>query len=99
MLFGDNKPDWESPIYVASSQKFPVLKELEEKSRLGYKGLNLFVKAVMFSTKHFYDHCSKHCSNPEKVEVHPPKTHDELEHLILLLRRHLKYGDENLACN
>ncbi|GBN03467.1 hypothetical protein AVEN_141154-1 [Araneus ventricosus] len=35
----NDQPCWESPVHVASSQKGPVLKSLEEKSRLGIKQL------------------------------------------------------------
>ncbi|GBM71152.1 hypothetical protein AVEN_132210-1, partial [Araneus ventricosus] len=35
----NDHPGWKSPIHVISSQKDPVLKGLEEKSRLGIKEL------------------------------------------------------------
>ncbi|GBM71768.1 hypothetical protein AVEN_190632-1 [Araneus ventricosus] len=38
----NDHPGWESPINVASSQKIPVLKELEEKRRLGFKDLRKY---------------------------------------------------------
>ncbi|GBN74330.1 hypothetical protein AVEN_113356-1 [Araneus ventricosus] len=36
----NDHPCWVSPIHVASSQKDPVVKRLEEKSPLGIKELN-----------------------------------------------------------
>ncbi|GBN99981.1 hypothetical protein AVEN_183419-1 [Araneus ventricosus] len=35
----NDHPGWASPIHVASSQKAPVLKGVEEKSRIGIKEL------------------------------------------------------------
>ncbi|GBL97152.1 hypothetical protein AVEN_144596-1 [Araneus ventricosus] len=40
--YGKNDhPGWESPIHVVSSQKVPVLQELDENCRLGIKELNV----------------------------------------------------------
>ncbi|GBO41771.1 hypothetical protein AVEN_23951-1 [Araneus ventricosus] len=44
----NDHPCWESTIRVASSQKYPVLKRLEEKSLLGIKELGAVFSELCF---------------------------------------------------
>ncbi|GBO46846.1 hypothetical protein AVEN_261202-1, partial [Araneus ventricosus] len=46
----NDHPGWDSPIHAASSQKVPVLKELEEKSRLVIKELREVWKKNQFQS-------------------------------------------------